>query len=263
MRRINKLFNEKNNGILSIYFTAGFPGLNSTREILSQLQESGVDLIEIGIPFSDPLADGPVIQQSSQKALENGMNLKLLFEQLKNFRDEIHIPVLLMGYLNPVMQFGVESFAAKCKETGIDGAIIPDLPLAEFEKHYQEIFAKNNLKNIFLVSPQTSEERLQKIDAISDSFIYLVSSNSTTGAKKGFTEEQLAYFRRMKNAKLKNPTLIGFGISDAEGFNTASAYSCGAIVGSAFVKRLETSTDLKQDINEFVNSIKQTSIQSK
>ena len=257
MNKINKTFNEKKNRILSVYFTAGFPQLNDTNKILNGLIESGADMIEIGIPFSDPLADGPVIQHSSEAALKNGMNLKLLFEQLQTVNYKLQsVPLLLMGYLNPVLQFGMEKFVLKCKEVGIDGVIIPDLPLAEFETHYKKLFSDNDLKNIFLVTPQTSEERLKKIDDISDSFIYMVSSSSTTGMKKGFSEEQLNYFQRIKNSELKNPTLIGFGISDSEGFEKVCEYANGAIVGSAFVRRMEDTSDIKKSISEFVNGIK-------
>jgi tryptophan synthase alpha chain len=253
--RINQLFETKKNNILSVYFTAGFPNLNDTVEIIQQLEKNGVDLIEIGIPFSDPTADGPTIQKSSETALKNGMNLHLLFEQLKNIRESVNIPLILMGYFNPVYQFGVERFCNKCAEIGIDGAILPDLPLNEFELQYKNMFAKNNLHNILLITPQTSEERIKTIDNASNGFIYMVSSSSTTGAGKKVDDFQQDYFERIQKMNLKNPRLIGFGISDKATFENACIYASGAIIGSAFVKSLGTETNLERGISKFVISI--------
>jgi tryptophan synthase alpha chain len=253
--RINNLFGNKAKKILSIYFTAGYPGLNDTGLILKALQESGADLVEIGMPFSDPLADGPTIQESNQAALDNGMNLKLLFSQLENIRVEISIPLLLMGYLNPVLQYGVENFCKKCRETGIDGVILPDLPMQEYLENYQAIFAEYGLKNIFLITPQSSEERIRWIDENSAGFIYMVSSSSTTGAKAGISKVQEKYFARVRDMQLKNPVLVGFGISDHNSFARATEYAAGVIIGSAFIKAITGSKDLEGDIKNFVNMI--------
>lgn len=256
MNRINKLFQEKNSGILSIYFTAGYPMPEATLPVIKVLADAGVDMIEIGIPFSDPMADGPVIQASSAVALKNGMSLKLLFGQLKNIRKEVSIPLLLMGYLNPVMQFGIENFCMHCAETGIDGVILPDLPLEVYLESYQEIFKKHDLRNIFLLSPHTSEERIRIIDRESEGFIYMVSSSSTTGVKGSFTAEQSTYFKRIKTMGLRNPTMIGFGISNRENYTTACKYASGVIIGSAFVRILGEKGFSKEIIHDFVNSIK-------
>ena len=215
MNRINRLFQTKKNKILSIYFTAGFPLLGSTERIIVDLARSGVDIIEIGIPFSDPLADGPVIQRSSETALHNGMNMNLLFSQLARIRKEVTIPLLLMGYINTVMQFGVENFCRKCKETGIDGVILPDLPPDIYIEKYSEMFDRFMIHNIFLISPQTDAERVRMIDSISKGFIYMVSSSSTTGIRNGFSEDQREYFKKINEMNLSNPRLIGFGISDS------------------------------------------------
>ena len=255
MNRINQLFQQKKNNILSVYFTAGHPELNSTLDILSALENAGVDMVEIGMPFSDPLADGPVIQDSSSKALKNGMNLKLLFEQLKDIRSTIKMPLLLMGYLNPVLQYGIENFCKKCNEIGIDGIILPDLPLAEYQEQYQKYFDENNLSFIFLITPQTSDDRILHIDAISNGFIYMVSSSSTTGAKGSISDKQTEYFRRIQGLKLKNPTVIGFGISNHETFTRACEYANGAIIGSAFVKMLGIAKDVKAETINFVKGI--------
>lgn len=255
MNRIDRLFQEKKNNILSIYFTAGHPQVNSTPEILVQLEKSGVNMVEIGMPFSDPLADGPVIQDSSTKALKNGMNLKLLFEQLKDIRSKVNMPLLLMGYLNPVLHFGVENFCAKCKETGIDGVILPDLPLDEYEQHYKAIFDKYDLRFIFLITPQTSDDRIRMIDSISKGFIYMVSSSSTTGVKNAIAEKQLEYFKRIRAMQLKNPLVIGFGISNKDTFANACQYANGAIIGSAFVKMMNESTDYIKDTDHFIQRI--------
>jgi tryptophan synthase alpha chain len=255
MNRIDKLFQEKKNNILSIYFTAGHPEVNSTSEILVQLEKSGVNMVEIGMPFSDPLADGPVIQDSSTKALKNGMNIKLLFEQLKDIRTKVNMPLLLMGYLNPVLHFGVENFCAKCKEIGIDGVILPDLPLDEYQQHYKAIFEKYDLRFIFLITPQTSDERIRMIDSISKGFIYMVSSSSTTGVKTSIAEKQLEYFKRIRAMQLQNPLVIGFGISNKETFANACQYANGAIIGSAFVKMLNESTDYVKNVDYFIQRI--------
>lgn len=250
MSRIKETFERKD--ILSIYFTAGFPELNSAMQILRELQENGVNMVELGMPFSDPLADGPVIQHSSEVALRNGMNLDLLFEQTREMRKEISIPVILMGYLNPVLQYGVEKFLKRSAENGFDGLIIPDLPMREYETIYKPLFEKYNLKNIFLVTPQTSEERVRKIDSLSDGFIYLVSSGSTTGMRTEFSKEQKAYFKRNSDYNLKNPLLAGFGISNNTTFEQACEHTSGAIIGSAFIKALQN----KVAIKEFVGSIR-------
>ncbi len=255
MNRLNELFKNKKSPILSIYFTAGFPNIDSTLDIAEALEKGGADFIEIGFPYSDPVADGPVIQASSQVALNNGMNLSLLFEQLKELRKRVSIPVLLMGYVNPVLQYGVEKFCIKAAEVGVDGVIVPDLPMYEYENIYKNSFLENNLSNIFLVTPQTSEERIRKIDGLSNGFIYLLSSSSTTGKDLQVSNEADAYFQRIKDMNLKNPTMIGFGISDRQSFNKAAEYTRGAIVGSAFVKALGKS-DAIAGIPAFIQSIR-------
>jgi tryptophan synthase alpha chain len=255
MNRINKLFQEKKEQILSVYFTAGYPQLEDTVPLIQELEKNGVDLIEIGMPFSDPVADGPVIQHSSLIALQNGMSIRKLFDQLKDIRKTVKIPLILMGYINPVLQFGVEAFCRKCKEVGIDGLIIPDLPMDVYKEEFQAIFEANNLHNIFLITPQTSDERLRVIDDISSGFIYMVSSNSTTGAKTSVSDFQKQYFERVKELQLKNPRLIGFGISNAETFANACQYANGAIIGSAFVKALDGSGTLAKKVSDFINSI--------
>ncbi len=237
MNRIQEKLKE-NKKLLSIYFTAGYPELNDTPIILQQLEASGVDIVEIGLPFSDPLADGPTIQQSSTRALQNGMTTEVLFNQLKNIRDQIKIPLILMGYFNPMMQYGVEEFCKQCVSVGIDGLIIPDLPVDVYHRDYKKIFEKYGLVNIFLISPQTSEKRIRFIDDISSSFIYMVSSASTTGAKAVFQGEQVSYFNRIADMQLKNPQIVGFGISNKETFELATRHAKGAIIGSAFIKHL-------------------------
>jgi len=255
MNRINQLFQQKKDNILSIYFTAGHPTLDSAADIIKKLEKSGVEMIEIGMPFSDPLADGPVIQDSSSKALKNGMSIKLLFEQLKNIREEVKIPLLLMGYINPVFQFGIENFCKKCKETGIDGVILPDLPMDEYEQQYKKYFEENDLRFIFLITPRTSPERVNMIDTVSSGFIYMVSSSSTTGAKGNIVEKQVDYFTRIKAMNLKNPLIIGFGISNHETFTHACHYANGAIIGSAFVKMLDEAKNIGLEIKSFVSGI--------
>ncbi|WP_228850752.1 tryptophan synthase subunit alpha [Aegicerativicinus sediminis] len=237
MNRINTVL-KADKKLLSIYFTAGFPNLGDTLPILIELQDSGVDLVEIGLPFSDPLADGPTIQASSTQALDNGMTTELLFEQLKNVRSSITIPLLIMGYFNPIMQYGVEKFCEKCSEIGIDGLIIPDLPLDVYINDYKTIFENYNLANVLLITPQTSDGRIKEIDDNSNSFIYMVSSASITGAKDGFGNEQTEYFKRIDCLNLKNPQIVGFGISNEKTFRQATEFSKGAIIGSAFIKML-------------------------
>lgn len=253
--RINQLFRDKKNNILSVYFTAGYPGINDTIPIIRELEKNGVDLIEIGMPFSDPVADGPVIQHSSHVALQNGMSIKKLFEQLKDIRQQVKIPLILMGYLNPVLQFGMENFCRKCAETGIDGLILPDLPLDVYQEEFSAVFEKYNLHHILLITPQTSEKRLKEIDEASAGFIYMVSSSSTTGIKNKVTDFHREYFERIQKMQLKNPRLIGFGISNNETFGNACRYAQGAIIGSAFIKALEGRGTLGENIAGFVKSL--------
>ena len=238
MNRINKVFNKKKN-LLSIYFTAGFPDINDTLKIIKELDKSQVDMIEIGLPFSDPLADGPTIQKSSEKALSNGMTTNLLFDQLKDLRKISEIPVVIMGYFNPILQYGIEKFCSNCKDVGIDGLIIPDLPADIFKKNYKIIFEKYKLNMMFLITPQTSNERINLIDDLSKGFIYMVSSYSVTGAKDSFDKYQIEYFKRIKKMNLSNPLLIGFGISNKKTFQAACQNSNGAIIGSAYIKYIE------------------------
>jgi tryptophan synthase alpha chain len=255
MNRIEKLFGKKRN-ILSIYFTAGYPEINDTLTIIKELDGAGVDLIEIGMPFSDPVADGPVIQRSSEKALQNGMSLNLLFKQLEKVRTITDIPLIMMGYINPFFRFGMENFINKCSETGIDGTIIPDLPVDEYLNSYASLYEKNNIYNILLVSPQTPDKRIAYLDSISKGFLYMVSTSSTTGIKKGFDYSQTEYFRRIKELNLKTPGLIGFGISDKESFDLACFHSAGAIIGSAFIKALDEEGDVKENISRFIRFLK-------
>lgn len=239
--------------LLSIYFTAGFPSLGDTTEVIKNLESAGVDMIEIGLPFSDPLADGPTIQDSSTQALDNGMTTEKLFEQLAGIRNEVTIPLLIMGYFNPILQYGIEAFCAKCAEAGIDGLIIPDLPVDVFHEEYLPIFEKYGLYNVFLITPQTSDDRIKYIDSISKGFIYMVSSASTTGAKNSFDQAQEAYFHRIRSLDLKTPQIVGFGISNYETFRQATLNASGAIIGSAFVKFLKENPI--ERIPEFVNQI--------
>ncbi len=247
--------NKQANGLLSIYFTAGYPTLDSTLDIAEALEKAGADFLEIGFPYSDPVADGPTIQHSSEVALENGMTLKVLFEQLKDLRKRVSIPVYLMGYVNPVIQFGVENFCRACKDVGINGTIIPDLPMYEYEDLYKDVFESNGVSNVFLVTPQTSEERIKKIDALSTNFIYLLSSNATTGTKLNVQEQSETYFKRIKDMDLNNPLIIGFGIHNQETFEKATTFAHGAIVGTAFVKLL-TEENYLDKIPSFISSIK-------
>ena len=253
MNRIDKKLREEGK-LLSIYFTAGFPNLDDTADIIIKLQESGVDMIEIGLPFSDPLADGPTIQESSMSAINNGMNTDILFNQLKDIRDRVSIPLIIMGYFNPILQYGVEKFCKKCNEIGIDGLIIPDLPIDYYLENYKSIFEQNKLYNMFLIAPQTSDERIRKIDSISKGFIYMVSSSSITGSKNSFSSEQINYFERIEKMDLNTPRIIGFGVGNKETFNATVNYSKGAIIGSAFIKNLhENGID---SIDSFIKSIR-------
>jgi tryptophan synthase alpha chain len=253
--RLTELFKTKQNNLLNIYFTAGFPKLNDTVSTIKALESAGADMIEIGMPFSDPLADGPIIQQSNEAALKNGMTIKLLFEQIKNIRKEVEIPILLMGYLNPVLQYGMEDFCEECHEIGIDGLIIPDLPLQEYNEMYRELFEANNLSNIFLVTPHTSDSRLKLIDESTQGFIYIVSTDSTTGNNKNINDAE-HYFKKIKDENLVNPTMIGFNIRDNASFRFACTYSNGAIIGSAFIRMIKESTNLEKDIKSFVSAVK-------
>jgi tryptophan synthase alpha chain len=256
MNRINQLFENRKKKILSVYFTAGFPELNSTLDIISELDNAGVDMIEIGMPFSDPVADGPVIQRSSEQALKNGMTLNLLFEQLSEIRKRTEIPLILMGYINPVFRFGVEKFLRKCSETGIDGTIIPDLPVDEFRESYEALFEKYNILNIFLVSPQTPVERIIWLDRISKGFLYIVSMAATTGGTNNLDKSQISYFRKLDDLNLKTPRLTGFGISDKTSYNQACKYTDGVIIGSAFIRSLDDISPLQEKINRFVKTIR-------
>ncbi|HPG06281.1 MAG TPA: tryptophan synthase subunit alpha [Saprospiraceae bacterium] len=258
MNRLDRLFQEKKQEILNIYFTAGYPGLGDTVKIIRHLADAGVDLVEIGIPYSDPLADGPTIQASSEKALANGMTLDLLFQQVKEARQQTDIPFILMGYFNPVLQYGEDRFFRACVHAGVDGLIIPDMPLHEYEQVYREKLKHHGLKISFLITPQTPEDRIRKIDDLSNGFIYMVSSSSITGAKTAIQASQLEYFRRVQAMHLKHPRLIGFGISNYETFNTACHYAAGAIVGSAFIKQLGQGANvpMEQQIHQFVQHIK-------
>ena len=250
MNRIKQLFQNKQKNILSVYFTAGFPNLNDTCEILRELQANGIDLVEIGIPFSDPMADGPTIQESGTIALRNGMTLKTLFEQLKDIRDTISIPLIMMGYLNPIMQYGFENFCKQCSETGIDGAIIPDLPFNDYINEYKPIAERYDIKIIMLITPETSDERIHLIDKHTDGFIYMVSSAATTGAQTSFDKKKQDYFRRINAMKLRNPRLIGFGISNKATLTAALENASGAIIGSKFISLLKGSDDVKEAVEK-------------
>lgn len=255
INRINQLFQNKPKDLLSIYFCAGTPDADGTADVIRTLAREGVDMIEIGIPFSDPIADGMVIQQASTRALRNGMSLRTLFSQLAAIRNDVHIPLILMGYLNPIMQYGFEAFCRQCNACGIDGVIIPDLPFRDYQSTYRDIAARHNLHIIMLITPETSDERIRSIDAHTDGFIYMVSSAATTGAQDDFDAKKEAYFRRISEMKLKNPLMVGFGVSNRSTFTSACRYSSGAIVGSRFVSLLEETGNpltairrLKQDL---------------
>ena len=254
--RITQLFSSKPEGVLSVYFTAGYPHLEDTMTVLEALQESGADMVEIGMPYSDPVADGPTIQESNKKALENGISISGLFDQISTMREQIDIPVVLMGYVNPVLQYGVEKFCEKCGSLGIDGVILPDLPRAEYMDIYQPFFEAHDLFNIALITPQTSEERIVAIDAYSSGFIYMVSTSSTTGSRADISDTQIAYFKRVRDMGLRNPLLIGFGISDAPTFSRACRYAHGAIIGSAFINMLSEGGNIRDEVRQFIGSIK-------
>lgn len=255
MNRINELFSNQKKDILSIYFCAGFPTLNSTAEVIKALAQNGVSMIEIGIPFSDPMADGVVIQNAATKALRNGMSLPLLFEQLRNIRSEVSIPLLLMGYLNPIMRFGFERFCQQCATCGIDGVIIPDLPFADYQKEYRSIAEQYDVKIIMLITPETSEERIHEIDKNTDGFIYMVSSAATTGIQQHFDAQKQAYFKRLANMGLHNPLMTGFGISNKDTFEAACQHSSGAIIGSRFVTLLEEKKSPDEAIKVLIQSM--------
>jgi len=256
--RLDQTLARGDEGLLSVYFTAGYPNLDDTVTIIQSLEHAGADLIEIGIPFSDPLADGPTIQASNQVALENGMSVQVLFDQLSGLRDLVKLPIILMGYLNPILQYGIEAFAQRCQQVGIDALIIPDLPMQEYLLDYKQLFNKYGIYNIFLITPQTPEDRILEIDTNSQGFIYVVSSASVTGAKSAVSVQQKEYFRRINQMNLKTPTLIGFGISDHQSYRIACDHSSGAIIGSAFIDLISNSDHLTNDIHDFIKKIKGT-----
>lgn len=261
MSRISELFARKKNNVLNVYCTAGYPELNSTLEVMKALQKNGADLIELGMPYSDPLADGPVIQASGSKALQNGMTISKLFEQLQDFRRSPSlggigeaIPVVLMGYLNPLLQYGFEKFCAKAAEVGVDGLIIPDIPMFEYEKEYAAVIKKHGLHFIFLVTPETSEDRIKTLDSLSSGFLYAVSSSSITGSDKDFSAVE-GYLQKLQNMHLKNPVLVGFGIKDKATFSTAAKYTNGAIIGTAYIKALENGSDVELATKHFLETV--------
>jgi tryptophan synthase alpha chain len=256
MNRINSLFEQKKENILSVYFTAGFPKLEDTIPTLKCLQANGVDLVEIGVPFSDPMADGVVIQNSSHRALQNGMSIRKLFEQLTAIRTEIHIPLVMMGYLNPVMQFGFEAFCKECHRVGVDGMIIPDLPMSDFLAEYKEIAGRYGLEFIFLITPETSEARIREIDSHTNGFIYMVSSAATTGTQTSF-DNKVEYFNRINAMNLKNPRLIGFGISNKSTRDMVNRFSSGAIIGSAFIKALQETNDVEKGVKLLLEKLEE------
>lgn len=257
MNRIQKLFSDKSNDVLSIYFTAGYPELNETVTIIKSLSDAGVDMVEIGIPFSDPVADGPTIQQSNDLALGNGMSVSVLFEQLKGIRQYTSIPLVLMGYLNPVMQFGFDAFCHAAKECGIDALIIPDLPIAVYQDCYKNTVEQYGLKMILLICPSTAEDRIREIDAMSDGFIYLVTSSAITGGSSGFQPQQLQYLSKVKSMQLKNPVMAGFGIRNHDDFSTICKFAHGGIIGSSFIRAVnEGGGQLSTAISKFVKMIK-------
>lgn len=262
MNRLERLFSRKRANILNVYFTAGYPKLHDTEHIIRALDDAGADLIEVGMPYSDPLADGPTIQESGQVAIRNGMNVPLLFEQIRAARKHTDIPIVLMGYFNPVMQYGEQRFFEECAAAGVDGLILPDLPVYEYEHFYQEQIAQAGLQMSFLITPQTEEARIRKISALSTGFIYMVSNSAITGAQTGISKEQLAYFERIQAMRLPQPRLIGFGISSQETFDTACRYADGAIIGSAFIRALGKGEDVRHTTHEFVGSIIGSTVQN-
>ncbi len=255
MNRIDKLFTEKRRNILSVYYPAGFPHFDDTIKVAQELERRGVDLIEIGIPFSDPMADGVVIQEAATKALAGGITLRKIFEQLKDFRQSVSMPAILMGYLNPIMQFGFEAFCTKCREVGIDGVIIPDLPYKDYIESYKDVAERFGVRVIMLITPETSQERIRLIDSTTGGFIYMVSTASVTGAKSSFAPSTVEYFERVEAMKLDNPRLIGFGISNGETLADAYANANGAIIGSHFVKLLDSEPTIEQAVDKLLSSI--------
>ncbi|GGK69783.1 tryptophan synthase subunit alpha [Rufibacter glacialis] len=254
--RLTRLFQEKSGNLLNIYFTAGYPKLEDTVTILEELEAAGADLVEIGMPFSDPLADGPTIQASNQVALENGMSIKMLLSQLAQVRERVSFPIILMGYLNPVMQYGFERFCEEAARVGVDGLILPDLPFAEYEEEYKPVLEKHGLSLIFLITPQTSEARIRQIDGLTNSFIYMVSSASTTGSQVQASDAQQAYYAKVRSLGLKNPVLIGFGISDKPSFELACQSAHGAIIGSAFIKALQKPAEVRENVRSFLKTLR-------
>ena len=255
LNRLTKLFENNRENLLTVYFTAGYPKLDDTETIICSLAESGANIIEIGIPYSDPLADGPVIQESGMAAIDNGMTLQVLFNQLTDIRIKTQVPLILMGYFNQLLQYGVDKFLDDCVKTGIDGLIIPDLPLMEYEQFYKDKLTQRNISISFLITPQTEESRIHKVDALSTGFIYVVSDSSITGMKTGISNQQISYFERIKSLQLRTPQLIGFGISDRESYLTASKYANGAIIGSAFIKHLKDKNEVDKATADFINLI--------
>jgi tryptophan synthase alpha chain len=254
MSKLELVFKEKSKRILNVYCTAGYPSLDSTMKVMESLQKNGADIIELGMPYSDPLADGEVIQVSSIKALANGMNIAVLFEQIKDMRKSISIPVILMGYMNPILQYGFEAFCKKAKEVGVDGLILPDLPLFEFEQSYGKIITENNLDFIFLVTPETPEQRVKKLDSLSNGFLYAVSSSATTGKDKDFNLVA-QYLQKLQAMQLKNPILVGFGIKDKATFDAATVHTQGAIIGSAYIQQFTKGGDIETTTSQFLNSV--------
>jgi len=254
MSKLELIFKEKSKRILNVYCTAGYPSLDSTMKVMTSLQKNGADIIELGMPYSDPLADGEVIQVSSIKALANGMNIAVLFEQIKDMRKSITIPVILMGYMNPILQYGFENFCKKAKEVGVDGLILPDLPLFEFEQSYGKIITENNLDFIFLVTPETPDQRVEKLDSLSNGFLYAVSSSATTGKDKDFNVVA-QYLQKLQAMQLKNPILVGFGIKDKATFDAATVHTQGAIIGSAYIQQLTKGGDIETTTSQFLNSV--------
>jgi tryptophan synthase alpha chain len=254
MTRLKKLFNTKSSKVLNVYCTAGYPALDSTLPIIAALEKNGADLVELGMPYSDPLADGPVIQESGARALENGMSIEVLFDQLKSLRATSNIPVVLMGYMNPVLQYGFEKFCAAAAAVGVDGLILPDMPAYEFEATYGNIVKKHGLDFIFLVTPETSTERIVYLDSLSSGFLYAVSASATTGSALNFDAVD-TYLQKLKQMRLINPILVGFGVKDAASFELASRHTAGAIIGSAYIKALENSVDVTSTTAQFLSFV--------